>query len=186
MFMSKLHSQKELWYAILVRIGREVSVKEQILKNEKELTLIDLIVPELPKNYLTDADMTTRYKNFSGYIFIKLIMDIIHYNILLQLENVYRFLGTVHSDGKLAFYIPSYIPQQQIDNVKRYLKGGLDNKKLIKNNFTIGNKVEIISGDLASIQGKIVSLTNNTACISPECFFGQTIKVSLEKICICN
>ena len=185
MFTEKLRSQ-ELWYAILVRMGRENSVKDQILEKEKELVPADLIVPEQPKNYLTDRDMTERYKDFSGYIFIKLMMNIFRYNILLQLDNVYRFLGTVHSDGKLVFYVPSYIPEQQINNVKRYLKGETDIKKSTKTTFSIGDKVEIISGDLASIQGKIVSLSNNTACISPECFFGQTIKVPLEKVCICD
>ena len=106
MFTEKLRSQ-ELWYAILVRMGRENSVKDQILEKEKELVPADLIVPEQPKNYLTDRDMTERYKDFSGYLDIISCNFIFYVNDLDKYEDILKWYldindgGTVHTEMEL-------------------------------------------------------------------------------------
>ena len=93
--------RKEAWFGILVRTGKESKVREAIIDKEKELNLKDLVVPEPPKNrFEKDNDLNARYKNLAGYILVKFMMDIVCYNILLQIDHVYRFLGSVNIDKK--------------------------------------------------------------------------------------
>lgn len=179
-FSNRTIKDTESWYAILVRAGREPSIKQQLLSLEKELEFSDLIVPE-PHN-LSDYE---RYKNFSGYIFLKVLLDFIRYTTLLQLEYVYRFLGSIHILGDEICYIPSLIPEEQISNVRNYLNGKTEPVKK-EFAFNVGDEVEITSGDLASLKGSVISLTNNYACILPKSIFGQTVKVPVERVCVCS
>ena len=66
MFLEKLF-EKESWYVIVVRAGKESSVKEQILRAKEKLLVLDIIIPEPPTKKSENPEVNHRYKDFLGY-----------------------------------------------------------------------------------------------------------------------
>lgn len=185
MLEKKPSLHKFSWYVMLVKMGKESVIKERILGNEDlEDGIKDLIVPEpceyIEKEVVGDS-INERHKDFLGYVFIKANLISSYYQILLEIDNVYRFLGNLHSG---SYYIPSRIPEEQIETVKKYLKGN-DNKVVEDNGLKVGAQVEITSGDLASITGRIIGLSENFVSIMPKDLFCQVVKVPFSKVAAC-
>lgn len=186
MFTEKL-SHSESWYAILVKQGKETRIKERFQELKQQLDIKDFVVPEPPEIKTKDEELGERYKDLLGYVLIKIVLNIERYNALLQLDNVYRFLGTICGGSiysQYASYLPSCIPEKQVYNVRRYLSGECQ-PTCIVNKFSLGDEVEIMTGDLATIKGKIIQLSDNYAYITPREIFSQIIKVPIEKLSAC-
>jgi transcription antitermination factor NusG len=175
------------WYAMLVRMGKEQTIKQNILKSKK-LKIDDIVIPEPINSMVEENDEEAKYKILLGYIFIKLKLDVDSYQELLEIESVYRFLGVVKvktrliSNTRYMIFIPHRIVERQIVNLKKFLNGDKKETKEKRNEFNVGDEIEIISGDLASICGVIKEISDSYAYITPLKFFTQTIKVPLKKI----
>jgi len=176
------------WYAMLVRMGKEKTIKQHILKSDVEID--DIIIPEPPQKATEDEEFNLRYMILLGYIFVKTKLNVDSYQQLLKIESVYRFLGSIRFISDIpsvvsmtsTIYFPCRIMEYQIVNLKKYLNGEYKEEIDEKSMFNLGDDVEIISGDLSSVHGKISNLVGNYAYITPQKFFTQTIKVPIKKI----
>jgi len=167
-FFTRL-SMRSMWFGMLVKMGKEANVKNAI---GDILCLEDSVVPNI--------GLSCNHRDLAGYVLIKLIMDVYSYNILLQLDYVYRFLGSINVEGKNIYYLPQRIPEEQISNIKRYLNGHEVHHE--KKCFSIGDEIQIKSGDLINIKGKVISMNDNYVNIMPQiATFSQVIKVPVEK-----
>lgn len=187
MLEERLHHDTDHWYVMLVKMGREAEVKECILSEECTKEIKEIIAPEPYSVFFNDEtgeNIETRYKHFLGYIFLKTNLSLEKYQTLLSFSSVYRFLGSLEDskDKKMKYYIPSRIPEEQIKKLKNYLNGYEEEN--FSSKLKIGSSIEITSGDLASIKGEIISLTDKYATITAKELLGQTVKVPYEKIAV--
>jgi len=185
-FAERLQANDLTWYTISVRAGREQKIRDLIMNQESELGLKDIVVPEpVAKKHTDELD---RYTYLLGYIFVKLVLDIDRYHVLLQIDDTFRFLGNLYyiEELKRHFYIPAPIPEKQIRNVREYLAGALKFVVPKSDKLTIGDEVEIKSGDLASVRGTIANISKNYVSIITKSFFNQLIKVPIEKVAACK
>ena len=189
-FASKLNNTVDKWYAIYVRAGKEKDIKTSILKRTDFLEVKDIIIPEpvkAGKNLtLFEEELNERHINFLGYIFIKLILNASKYNTILEMDFIYRFLGSVFCTKKAVFYVPSVIPQKEIDNVKKYLNCTPQSVLKYQSEFKMFQDVMIKRGGLSEIRGKIVELTNSYAIILPSIMLQHPIKVALNNLVACK
>lgn len=172
---------EEAWFALVVRPGRETDIKNNINGiNEDELQVVDMVIPEPLEGRRKKEEEANRYKYFLGYVFIKINLTAKKINTFLKMEYVYRFLENVARENK-NITSPAMIPDKQMQNLKMYLDGSgmITNKH---SEFKIGDDVEIVSGDLHGIRGKIMSLSNTYAGLLAKKGFNQIIKVPVGRI----
>jgi len=174
----RLIANGDAWYALVNSPGREVDIKNHIIANNDTLNIVDMVIPEPSEGRRKEEQ--NRYRYFLGYVFIKTSLNIQKYNKILNIDGVYKFLENLCFDkGKV--YIPVCIPEDQMLRLKEYLNGIIIVTKN-KNEFDIGDDVEIMSGDLKGINGKIMSLTNNYAGLIAKNGFNQIIRVPVDRI----
>lgn len=174
----RLSQQTNSWYALLVTAGKESNIKEKLNNKKEELPVLDMVIPEP-----IEKRSEERWKYFMGYIFLKVKLDPDLYHEILSQSYIYRFLGSLHNDKKTRqlYYIPQSIPEKQVNNVRNFLFG---ESIVFDNRLKVGDEVQIISGDLAEIKGKLIDISNNYATLISDTFFNQTIKISIDKIAL--
>jgi len=180
-FATKIRRNRDLWYVMQVKAGKEPEIKKRLYGKEKEYHIKDLIIPEaleIEEELINEEDKY-RYKTFLGYVFIKLCLDYSKYTDILAIDDIYRFLGSLYKDRKNLIYIPSFVPEKQVKNVKKYLN--YQTKMIKKHRFKINDLVIIKDGDLAGLEGKIVEIKNDYAKINP-IMFQKIVKVSLNNL----
>ena len=182
-FSTKVKEKKDSWYVMQVKAGKEPNIKKHL--TEKNIFGIkELIVPEpLDIKIKTDDDkeLRDRYKHFMGYVFVKLSLDYLTYVQILEIDNIYRFLGNLYrKKNKKIMYTPMFIREKEIKRVKSYLFDGA--KKKEKEIFNIGDKVKIKDGDLANIEGKVVEVNDDQVKLVPQLFLQKIIKVSSKNL----
>jgi len=180
-FSTEIKRHADLWYVMQVRAGRELEIKKKLVGEENDYKIKDLIIPEAieVEHDLVDDDDKNRYKMFLGYIFIKICLDYSKYTDILSIEDIYRFLGSLYKKEKNLIYIPSFVPEREVKNVKKYLN--YQTKISKKNLFKIGDTVIIKDGDLANLEGVIIEIKNDNAKINPR-LFQKPVRVSINKL----
>jgi len=175
----KLERNKECWYILSVSFGQEVNVKKKLLT--KKLDLKEVIAPE---PLINDKDVDI-YKYFLGYTFVKLQLDIDKYFEILEIENVFRFLGSVLAvTKKKCVYIPTKAPEREMCNVRDYLTGARRLNDISE--FKVHDRIVVTKGDLSSIKGKILEIKKGYVKVLPEAFFQNVIIVPLTSIAHCK
>ncbi len=125
------------WYALYLRSRYEKKVYEALEKKE-----IEVFLPLIEKLHTwSDRKKKVIEPLFRGYIFVK--TDLRDKEIILMTEGVVRFVGINQR--------PSWIPEIQIDWLKRIVKGSTDVQ--YEKYIEVGNKVRIASGTLAGVEG---------------------------------
>ena len=157
------------WYAISVLNGKEQEVGEELLARFK---IKEMLIPVME----AVDEFDDIYKYFSGYIFVKLCLTPNLYNHMADM-NCVKFLG------KTRTLLPAAIPKTDINQVKRYIDKNKKNSKKIK--IKIDDEVVIKSGDLASVQGKVIEISKRHAKVSPN-YLLNTIKVPLNNLAVCK
>ena len=176
----KLANNKLSWYILSVTFGKEAEIKKKLMNLEDSLDLVDVIAPEPLKDKENDI-----YKYFLGYAFIQTTLNVSKYGRIIELEHIFRFLGSVAEiTKKQHLYLPYKIPDKQMVNVKDFLTG----KRTLEtvNEFNVDDKVIIAKGDLATIKGKIIEINKKDAKILPETFFQNVIVVPLASLARCE
>lgn len=135
------------WFAVYTKYKREKLVHK--LLNNKGIT-----------NYLPLQQVTRRYVRkirhlelplISCYIFVKITKE--DYIRVLETENVLKFVR--FSKNLIS------IPEKEMEIMKRVV--GENNLEIIAEPWSLclGDKVEIISGNLTGLQGKLVEKPGN-------------------------
>jgi transcription antitermination factor NusG len=175
----RLEKNKETWYILSVSFGKEQDVKTKILNMQRDIGLLDIIAPEPIKDAESDI-----YKYFLGYTFLKLFLTVEKYSNILELESVFRFLGSLATINKRHVYIPYHVSDKDMRSVKEYLSG----RKILeaKNAIKINDRVIIIKGDLTNIKGKVIEINKSQVKVLPEIFFQNVIVVPTTSVAHCK
>lgn len=173
-FYNKIDQEAVKWYALVVIAGREQEMKDLYLSS-KELDVQDAI----------SMESDVQAEDLSGYVFLKMKMNIKKFGIIMENECVLRFIGKPYGDYSTKTYIPDVISEADINKIKTsaFIKPQtIAEKKKSKKKLKVGDEVVIIEGDLASIRGKIIEIGVRKIKIEPESFLGKIITVTHKNI----
>jgi transcription antitermination factor NusG len=168
--MIVIDDQKPSHYIVQTRVGREEEVKEKLIEKTDEFGIIKITSPSLDQKYYS--------KFFLGYLFVKMQLDYVRYSNILQIENVYKFLGKYHKHNGDIFYIPQSISEKAMQSIETFL---FLKEKCKKLRFKIGDTVIIKEGHLSNIKGQIIDLNCTSAKIKPK-ELHKVINVSLTNL----
>ncbi|WP_341266436.1 transcription termination/antitermination protein NusG [Candidatus Phytoplasma fraxini] len=171
------------WYIIQTYSGYENSVKEDLLKlvnssgSQMSHLIFEVICPK-EKYVKIKADGTKQEKErkmFSGYVFIKMILNDYSWFIVNNLPKVTNFLGS--SKGSNSMPVPLH--DSEINPI--LIKTGFIEKPSY--DHLINKKVEIINGSFAGKRGLVsfIDDTKNLMIVEIDLFGRNTpIEISLS------
>lgn len=154
------------WYVIYTKPRSEKKVFQQLIKEDIEsfLPLIKTL------KQWSDRKKWVEEPLFKSYIFV--YIDIADYIRVLNIGGVVRIITF---DGKA---VP--VPHQQIHAIREYIASPeLTNEKT--ESFEIGDKVEIVRGPMAGLQGHLVRKSGKNKVRIEIDALSQYILVSISK-----
>lgn len=132
------------WYAIYTRSRAEKKVQLEL-----ELQGIENYLPMQRKlRTWSDRKKWVDVPLISGYVFV--YIDRREYEMVLKTPNVVTY---VRSEGKAAI-----IPEREIDTIKLLLREKEISVEISNQLFKKGDLIEVISGPLIGMRGKLVTL----------------------------
>lgn len=174
--------EEKKWYVVNTYSGHENKVKEKLEMRASSMNMEDkicrVVVPE--ETVIEEKNGVTKEKIkklFPGYILVEMIMTDEAWFVVRNTPGVTGFIG---SSGKGAK--PTPLQQYEIDNLLKNM--GVSK---VKENLSLqeGDKVNIISGPFAGMNGKIENINKDEKIANVIVdLFGQetSVEVELEQI----
>ena len=176
---------KKEWYVVNTYAGHENRVKENLERRVETMDLQDylfrIIVAEETEIEYKNGKKVEKVKNlFPGYLFAEMIMTDEAWYIVRNTPGVTGFIGSSGGGAK-----PFPVAQDEIENILRRL--GMSDRK-VNVNFSVGDRVKILSGPFSGVEGVVEELHNETQnAVVLTILFGRETPteidyVNLEKI----
>ncbi len=152
------------WFALKTRSRHEVKVEHQLKQKG-----IECFLPTYESiRYWSDRKKKIELPLFSCYLFVKITLK--------------EKMNALQTDGAVHFVVfenmPAPIPDYQINSLKKII----DNKMPIAhvNDWSVGQKVEVKSGPLKGVQGKIQKIKNKSQLIVLIDALSQAVSVEID------
>lgn len=150
---------KKEWYVVNTYAGHENRVKENLERRADTMGLQDylfrIVVAEETEIEYKNGKEVEKVKNlFSGYLFVEMIMTDEAWYIVRNTPGVTGFIGSSGGGAK-----PFPVAEDEIESILRRL--GMSERK-VNIDFQIGDRVKILSGAFAGVEGSVEELNNET------------------------
>jgi transcription antitermination factor NusG len=164
--INQLSSIDKRWFAVYTKYKCEKFVADALSKKE-----IEAYVPIMTK--------TKRYSKkikhynvplINCYVFVCITKD--QYIKTLETEYVMKFLRNGHD--LLA------IPEVEINTLKRVVGEDIEVKETLGSDWFLGEEVEVISGQLAGMRGKIVSKEGKRSFVIDLETIGYQLRIKVD------
>ncbi len=164
--INQLSSNEKRWFAVYTKFKCEKYVADALSKKE-----IEAYVPILTK--------TRRYSRkikhytvplINCYVFVCIKKE--DYLKTLETEYVMKFLR--NGQDLLA------IPEVEIDTLKRVVGEDIEVKESVRSDWFSGEEVEIISGQLAGMRGRIVSKEGKRSFVIDLETIGYQLRIKVD------
>jgi len=174
--------EEKKWYVVNTYSGHENKVKEKLEMRASSMNMEDkicrVVVPE--ETVIEEKDGVTKEKIkklFPGYILVEMVMTDEAWFVVRNTPGVTGFIG---SSGKGAK--PTPLQPFEVDNLLKSM--GVTK---VKENLSLveGDKVKIVSGPFAGMNGKIENINKDEKMANVIVdLFGQetSVEVELEQI----
>ena len=157
---------KKNWYAVYVKSRTEKKVAVEF-----EIDGVDFYLPLVKKlKQWSDRKKWVEEPLFRSYIFVNI--EQVQYYDILQIQNVVKY---VSFEGKA---VP--IREEQIEAVKYYLNEK-DPENIDQQTWEKGQKVEIISGSMAGLQGELIEVKGKKKVKVEIEVVGKTLVIQIPK-----
>jgi transcription antitermination factor NusG len=158
------------WYVVYIRSRAEKKAKAELQEKNIE-TYLPL---QRRLRQWSDRKKWVEMPLISGYLFVHISRK--EYDIVLQSNYVVSY---VRFERKAAI-----IPDNQIDYLKMMLRQDNLEIDITHENFEIGQKIEVISGPLIGLQGKLVKIKgkNKVAVILEQLGYSALVEISTENL----
>ena len=159
----KKTEEKRQWYVVNTYAGHENRVKDNLEKRihtmGMEENLFQVVVAEETEIDYKEKNgkpvKVTKTRNmFPGYIFVDMIMSD---DAWYQIRNTPGVTGFIGSSGGGAKPLP--VSDEEMINILHNLE--LTDEKLVVN-FKVGDRVRILSGPFANVEGVVESMNDET------------------------
>ena len=157
--MADQEKEPKLWYVVNTYAGHENRVKENLERRIKTMGMEDnlfrIVVAEEEEIDFKNGKQIKKVKNlFPGYIFVEMIMSD---DAWYQIRNTPGVTGFIGSSGGGAKPLP--VHDDEMINILHKLE--LTDEKLVVN-FKVGDRVRILSGPFANVEGVVESMNDET------------------------
>lgn len=148
------------WYVVTCYSGQEKTVKNYIEQRKETIPELQesvkdvLIVEEVEIDYKNGKKVEKVVNMNPGNIYIHMKLESKAWYAIRNTPGVTGILGS-SGHGKL----PTSVPEEEMENILRKL--GKSEKKLSVE-FNVGDRVRIISGAFANVEGVIESMNDST------------------------
>jgi transcription antitermination factor NusG len=169
--MEKINtSQIYQWHVVYIR-SRAEKKAELELQNKNIETYLPL---QRKLRQWSDRKKWVEMPLISGYLFVRISRK--EYDQVLQVNHVVSY---VRFEGKAAI-----IPESQIESLKLMLKQDNLEISVTQENFEVGQKIEVVSGPLIGLQGKLVKIKgkNKVAVVLEKLGYSAVIEISTENL----
>ena len=141
--VNDLHESEYRWFAIYTKYKGEKFVIRSLQKKG-----IEAYTPLLT----TTKRYTRKIKKYevpllNCYVFVKITKR--EYVKVLETEHVINYVKIKNN------FIS--IPQREIDLLKRVV-GEIEDVKVVEGSYTVGDKVEVVSGKLTGLKGRLINI----------------------------
>lgn len=164
---------KKEWYVVNTYAGHERKVKENLERRIETMGLQDylfrvVVAEETEIEYKNGKSVEKVHNLFPGYLFVEMIMSDEAWYVVRNTPQVTGFIGSSGGGAK-----PFPVAEEEIDAILRRL--GMSDKK-VNIDFSIGDKVKILSGPFANVEGEVVELNEDvqTAVVNTILFGRET------------
>lgn len=150
---------KKEWYVVNTYAGHENRVKENLERRVETMGLQDslfrIIVAEETEIEFKNGKKVEKVKNlFPGYLFVEMMMTDEAWYIVRNTPGVTGFIGSSGGGAK-----PFPVAEDEIESILRRL--GMSERKVLVN-FKIGDRVKILAGPFAGVEGTVEDLHDDT------------------------
>lgn len=147
------------WYVVNTYAGHENRVKENLERRMETMGLQDylfrVIVAEEKEIEYKNGKEVEKVKNlFSGYVFVEMIMTDEAWYIVRNTPGVTGFIGSSGGGAK-----PFPVAEDEMESILRRL--GMSERR-VNVDFTIGDRVKILSGAFDGVEGTVEELNSET------------------------
>ncbi len=165
---NQLDAKIPKWFAIYTRPKAEKKVKEQLLK----INIGTYLPLKKELRQWKDRKKWIETPLFSSYIFVKIIAN--EYYIIPR--NIIGFVKYVSIGGNLIA-----VRNEEIETVKKLLEYSSNNIEATNKIIKLGTEVEIISGQLKGLRGKLLNYSGlHKIAINIETI-GSILTVKIDK-----
>ena len=153
------------WFALKTRSRHEKKVELQLKRKG-----IECFLPVYESiRYWSDRKKKVELPLFSCYLFVKITLK--------EKMNALQTDGAVHF---IAFNnLPAAIPDAQINSLKKIIDNNLPIAHV--NDWEVGQKVEVKSGPLKGVQGKIQKIKNKSQLVIIIDALAQAVGVEIDE-----
>ncbi len=150
---------KREWYVVNTYAGHENKVKENLERRVETMGLQDslfqIVVAEESEVEFKNGKKKEKVKNlFPGYLFVEMMMTDEAWYIVRNTPGVTGFIGSSGGGAK-----PFPVAEEEIDSILRRL--GMSEKR-VQIDFKTGDRVKILSGPFANVEGSVEELHDET------------------------
>ena len=165
-FENHLDEQEARWFAVYTRPkGEKMAFRYLTQKNITAYLPLQKLIRHYPsKKKIVELPLIT------CYIFVKIMKR--DYVRVLETENVLNFVK--FNRNLIA------IPEEEIDIMKRVLGEGWE-VEANPMDFTEGDEVEIITGRLLGLRGKLIEAANKTQFVVELENLGYSLRMNVDK-----
>lgn len=150
--------EQKRWYVVNTYAGHENRVKDNLEKRIKTMGMEDnlfrvVVAEETEIDYKNGKKIEKTKNMFPGYIFVEMIMSD---DAWYQVRNTPGVTGFIGSSGGGVKPLP--VGDEEMENILRKL--GMSEQKVVVN-FKVGDRVKILSGPFANVEGTIESMNDD-------------------------
>lgn len=157
--MSTQQESEKRWYVVNTYAGHENKVKDNLWRRVESMglenNLFNIVVAE--EKYVEikpNGKKVEKNRNiFPGYLFVEMIMTDEAWYIVRNTPGVTGFIGSSGGGAK-----PFPVSPDEMEAILRRM--GLSDKKIIVH-FKVGDRVKIVNGPFAGIQGTVDSMNDD-------------------------
>jgi transcriptional antiterminator NusG len=150
--------EQKRWYVVNTYAGHENRVKDNLEKRIKTMGMEDnlfrvVVAEETEIDYKNGKKIEKTKNMFPGYIFVEMIMSD---DAWYQVRNTPGVTGFIGSSGGGVKPLP--VGDEEMENILHKL--GMSEQKVVVN-FKVGDRVKILSGPFANVEGTIESMNDD-------------------------
>ena len=147
------------WYVVNTYAGHENRVKENLERRMETMGLQDylfrvIVAEEKEIEYKNGKEVEKVRNLFSGYVFVEMIMTDEAWYIVRNTPGVTGFIGSSGGGAK-----PFPVAEDEMESILRRL--GMSERS-VNVDFTVGDRVKILSGAFDGVEGTVEELDNET------------------------
>ena len=159
------------WYVVNTYAGHENRVKENLQRRVDSMGISEfmfkiLVAEETEVEYKNGKPVEKAKNLFPGYLFVQMIMTDEAWYVVRNTPGVTGFIGSSGGGAK-----PFPVSPEEIESILRRIGVG---EKKINVDFTIGDRVKVLTGPLINIEGVVESMSNENCEATVLCvLFGR-------------